>query len=62
MTRSFPGRCPFDGSNWPLFLSIAVTIVLLSAGGARAQSVILPELPFTSKDGVGARAAGLGYA
>ncbi len=62
MTRLFPGRSTSYGSTWPLLLSMTASIVILSAVPARAQSVILPELPFTSKYGVSARAAGLGYA
>jgi len=59
MTRSFPRR---RGSTWPLALSVTATLAILLANVASAQSVILPELPFTSKYGVSARAAGLGYA
>ena len=57
MTRSFPSR---RGSTWPLALPVTATLAILLANVASAQSVILPELPFTSKYGVSARAAGLG--
>ncbi|TPW18139.1 MAG: hypothetical protein FD129_97, partial [bacterium] len=40
---------------------LSTTCLLLTAGVSQAQ-VDLPELPFTSKYGVSARAAGLGYA
>lgn len=62
MTRLFPRRGPARRRNMPLIGSIAATLALLNAGSAVAQDIILPELPFTSKYGVSARAAGLGYA
>jgi len=41
---------------------LGALVLVLAPAVARAQEVILPELPFTAKHGVNARAAGLGYA
>jgi long-subunit fatty acid transport protein len=62
MTLPLFDRRP-DGRRLRLTAPLASAVGLLCLPiAAGAQDVILPELPFTTKHGVSARAAGLGYA
>ena len=61
MTRSIRGRHSATRRSIGLG-TCAALVTLLAPLVAVAQDVILPEIPFTARHGVSARAAGLGYA